>query len=147
MGPAEFNIKFQVLDFNTSYNLLLGRPLIYMVGVVPSNLNQILMFVWREKELVIHGEGSHFGGHVPIINEVSRGTNFNIVELVNITTGDLTSQPHTPSVYKMIATVMLQNEFDPGFRLGWNSQEIIKSIQVFVKERDMVWGTSPKMMR
>ncbi|XP_010327350.1 uncharacterized protein [Solanum lycopersicum] len=30
MGPAEFEAKFQVLDIDTSYNLLLGRPFIHM---------------------------------------------------------------------------------------------------------------------
>ena len=35
MGPAEFNAKFQVLDIDTSYNLLLVRPFIHMAGAVP----------------------------------------------------------------------------------------------------------------
>ena len=30
MGPAEFEAKFKVLDIDTSYNLLLSWPLIYM---------------------------------------------------------------------------------------------------------------------
>ena len=38
MGLAEFGAHFQVLDIDTTYNLLLGRPLIQMVGAVPSTL-------------------------------------------------------------------------------------------------------------
>ena len=30
MGPTEFSAQFQVLDIDTSYNLLLGRPFIHM---------------------------------------------------------------------------------------------------------------------
>ena len=30
MGPVEFSAQFQVLDIDTSYNLLLGRPFIHM---------------------------------------------------------------------------------------------------------------------
>lgn len=39
IGPATFPIDFQVLDIPSSYNLLLGRPWIHMVGVVPSTLH------------------------------------------------------------------------------------------------------------
>ena len=34
IGPVEFNAQFQVLDIDSSYNLLLGRPFIHMVGAV-----------------------------------------------------------------------------------------------------------------
>ena len=33
MGPVEFNAKFQVLDMDTSYNILLGRPLSTWLGL------------------------------------------------------------------------------------------------------------------
>ena len=45
MGPAEFEAKFQVLDIDTSYNLLLGRPFIHMAGAVPSTLHQMIKLV------------------------------------------------------------------------------------------------------
>ena len=45
LGPAEFNAQFQVLDIDTSYNLLLGRPFIYMAGDVPSTLHQMMKLV------------------------------------------------------------------------------------------------------
>ena len=45
MGPAEFKAKYQVLDIDTSYNLLLGRPFIQMAGAVPSTLHQVMKLV------------------------------------------------------------------------------------------------------
>ena len=48
-----------------------------------------------------------------------------------------------PAVYKMIATVMLQNVFEPSFRLGWNSQGIIERIQVPVKGSRYGLGYTP----
>ncbi|KAK4713123.1 hypothetical protein R3W88_019030 [Solanum pinnatisectum] len=39
VGPADFNVEFQVLDINTSYNFLMGRPFIHMVGAVSSTLH------------------------------------------------------------------------------------------------------------
>ena len=34
MGHVKFNAQFQLLYIDTSYNLLLGRPFIHMVGAV-----------------------------------------------------------------------------------------------------------------
>ncbi|XP_075102050.1 uncharacterized protein LOC142177425 [Nicotiana tabacum] len=36
IGPVDFKVTFQVLDMDTSYKFLLGRPWIHAVGVVPS---------------------------------------------------------------------------------------------------------------
>ena len=74
---------------------------------VTSTLHQLMKFNWKEQELAIHSEGSHSSGHAPIIDEDSQGTDFYIVEMVNATSDDLSSEPHMPCLYKMIATVML----------------------------------------
>ena len=52
VGPCTFNLEFIVMDINPSYNCLLGRPWIHMVGVVPSTLHQKVKFV-VEKNLII----------------------------------------------------------------------------------------------
>ncbi|XP_070023315.1 uncharacterized protein [Nicotiana sylvestris] len=39
IGPVEFTMEFQVLDVVVSYNLLLGRPWIYVAKAVPSSLH------------------------------------------------------------------------------------------------------------
>ena len=36
VGPCTFDSEFIVMDISPSYNYLLGRPWIHMVGVVPS---------------------------------------------------------------------------------------------------------------
>jgi len=131
------------LDINTSYNLLLGRPFIHMAGVVPSTLHQLMKFVWKDQELVIYGEGSHSNGYAPIIDDVSRGCDFYTVELVNATGDDLAPQPPMPAVYKMIATVMLQNGFEPGFGLGKHFQGIVEPIQIPAKGAKFGLGYVP----
>ena len=65
-----------------------------MAGDVPSTLHQMMKLVWKNKELVIHGEWSHSGRQVLIINEISRGTDFYTMELVKATSKDL--DPETP---------------------------------------------------
>ena len=89
MGLEEFREQFQVLDIDTSYNLLLGRPFIHMDGVVPSTLHLIMKLIWEDEELVIHGEGSNSGRQALIIDEVLRDMDFYMVELVNATSEEL----------------------------------------------------------
>ncbi|XP_069145633.1 uncharacterized protein [Solanum lycopersicum] len=133
MGPTEFEAKFQVLDIDTSYNLLLGRPFIHMAGAIPSTLHQVMKLVWKNEELVIHGERSHSGKQVPILDETPQTSDFYTVELVNATDEGLTPQTPMPAVYRMIATVMLQSGFEPGSGLGRNAQGIIKPVPVFAQ--------------
>ena len=56
-----------------------------MARAVPSTLHQMMKFVWKDEELVIHGKGSHSGRQTPIHDEVLRDTNFYTVELVKAT--------------------------------------------------------------
>ena len=121
IGSEDFSVQFKVLDIGASYNLLMGRPFIHMDGVVPSTLHQTMKVIWKDQELVIHDEGSHFVRQDSIIDEVSQYTNFYTVELVNAIGEGLTPQPPMHVTYKMIVTVMLQNGFDLGLRLGRNS--------------------------
>ena len=51
ISPCTFNVEFQVMDIPPSYNCLLGRPWIHIVGVVPSTLHQKIKFV-TERQLV-----------------------------------------------------------------------------------------------
>ncbi|XP_069154398.1 uncharacterized protein [Solanum lycopersicum] len=130
MGPAEFEAKFQVLDIDTSYNLLLGRPFIHTAGAGTSTLHQIMKLVWKNEELVIQGEKGHSGKQMPVLDETPQTSDFYTVELVNATDEGLSSQTPMTSAYRMIATVMLQSGFEPGFGLGKNAQGIIEPIPV-----------------
>lgn len=56
-----------------------------MAGASPSTLLQLMKFVLKEQELVIHCEESHSGGHALIIDEVSQCIDLYTVELVNAT--------------------------------------------------------------
>lgn len=87
--------------------------------------------------MVIHGEGIHFGGHVPIIDEVSRGTNFYMVELFNATGDDLATQPLISSMYKMMvqddchsdATEWIRSRFCIGKEFPGNCRAYLGSLQ------------------
>ena len=107
MGPTEFEAKFQVLDIDTSYNLLLGRPFIHMAEAVPSTLHLMMKLVWKNEELFIQGEKGHSSKQMPVLDETPQSSDFYMVELVNATDEGLASQTPMPAVYRMIATVML----------------------------------------
>ncbi|RDX99211.1 hypothetical protein CR513_17758, partial [Mucuna pruriens] len=53
IGPATFNITFQVMDIHSAYSYLLGRPWIHATGTAPSSMHQRVISIMGEKELVI----------------------------------------------------------------------------------------------
>ena len=113
-----------------------------MDGAVPSTLHQMMKFVWKNEELVIHGEGIHSSRQTPNNDKVSRGTNFYTLELVNATGEDLAPQTPMPAIYKMIDTVMPQNDFEPGFGLGKIPKELLNPFKFLSKGK--VWiGVRP----
>nr|XP_016457951.1 PREDICTED: uncharacterized protein LOC107781725 [Nicotiana tabacum] len=52
IGPVDFEVTFQVLDMDTSYNFLLSRPRIHAAGAVPSTLHQMGNFENEDQEIV-----------------------------------------------------------------------------------------------
>ena len=56
IGPCTFNVEFQVMDISPSYNCLLGRPWIHIVGAVPSTLHQKIKFVTEGQLVCISDE-------------------------------------------------------------------------------------------
>ena len=64
------------------------------------------------------------------MDETPQSLAFYTVEFVNATDEDLALQTPMLAVYRMIATVMLQSGFEPGFGLGRNSQGMIEPVPV-----------------
>ena len=64
------------------------------------------------------------------MDETPQSSDFYTVELVNATDESLAPQTPMPAVYRMIATVMLQSGFEPGFGLGRSAQGIIEPVPV-----------------
>ena len=53
VGPVERNVTCQVLDIPLSYNILLGRPWIHEMHVVPSTYHQCVKFPFHGSEVTI----------------------------------------------------------------------------------------------
>ena len=93
--------------------------------------------------MCINGKGIHSNGYEMIAKEISRGYDFYIVELVNVTGAALSLETPMSAMYKMIARMMLQNGFEPSFGLGRNSQGIVEPILVPIKEARYGLGYIP----
>ncbi|XP_077215716.1 uncharacterized protein LOC143850343 [Tasmannia lanceolata] len=56
IGGEDFDIEFQVLDIKASFLLLLGRPWLHKVGVIPSTLHQKSKFVHNGRVVTVKGD-------------------------------------------------------------------------------------------
>ena len=60
VGPAIINTECHVLDLDLPYNILLGRPWIHTLKVVPSTYHQWLKFHSQGREVTILGDPNPF---------------------------------------------------------------------------------------
>ncbi|XP_077228412.1 uncharacterized protein LOC143861372 [Tasmannia lanceolata] len=56
IGAEEFEIEFQVLDIKASFLLLLGRPWLHRVAVIPSTLHHKLKFIRNNRVVTVKGD-------------------------------------------------------------------------------------------
>ncbi|XP_049401663.1 uncharacterized protein LOC125865510 [Solanum stenotomum] len=136
IGPVDFMIVFQVMDMDTSYNFLLGRPWIHMARAVPSTLHQVVKFEHNHQEIIVHGEDDlpiYIDPSIPYI-EAKEGCesiiyqSFEAVSVDRFREVDPTIQPCLSSSYSMIGTTMLKYGCQPGIGLGLCSQGIVDLI-------------------
>ena len=80
---------------------------------------------------------------MPVFDETPQGSDFYTVELVNATDEGLAPQTPMLVVYRIIATVMLQNGSEPGFGLGRNSQGMIEPVLVLATRSKYGLGYIP----
>ncbi|XP_071912181.1 uncharacterized protein [Coffea arabica] len=138
MGPAQFQITCQVMNFPSIYNILLGRPWIHKSGAVPSSLHQLLKFVVNDKLITIFAEedclvitdsGVKEEGSQSVT--MSPHSTSDIVSVSWITTEEQTLSKASV----MMAREMIRGgyKFDKG--LGRELQGILKPVKI-VEKRD-----------
>ncbi|XP_060210755.1 uncharacterized protein LOC132637725 [Lycium barbarum] len=148
---VDFEITFQVIDMDTSYNLLLGRPWIHAARVVPSTLHQVVKFEYEKQEIIVHGKDDlsiYRDPSVPCI-EAKEGCESLIFQTFEIVTADQFMEgkpilePRLPSTSVMVATQMLQNGYEPGKGLGVTLQGVVDPISPFGNQDTFGLGFRP----
>ncbi|XP_070029037.1 uncharacterized protein [Nicotiana sylvestris] len=151
IGPVEFEETFQVLDMNTSYNFLLGRPWIHAAGAVPSTLHQMVKFEYEDREIVVHGEDKQFIYRDPSIPylEAREGSEHTVYQAFEIVVADQYKegkpcpQPFLSNASIMVAKEMIRHGFKLGKGLGRSLQGIVELITLPTSEKFFGVGFRP----
>ncbi|XP_075107119.1 uncharacterized protein LOC142180094 [Nicotiana tabacum] len=151
ISPVDFNIVFQVLDIETSYNFLFGRPWIHMARAIPSSLHQMVKFEYDRQEIVVHGEDDssiYKDPSIPCI-EAKEGCEsviyqaFEVIEVDQVEEGKPILHPRLSATSMMVASLMLRNGYEPGKGLGSSLQGIVNPIAPFSKKDTFGLGFNP----
>lgn len=114
VGPTLFVVNFQVVDVPRTFNLLLGRTWIHMVGAIPSSLHQKVKFVDNGKQVMVH-EKMNFKAYEEesilfVEHEEGEEPNYyslKMVSTVQVPAGSLIWITHLPSPTLMSGKVIL----------------------------------------
>ncbi|XP_070019699.1 uncharacterized protein [Nicotiana sylvestris] len=148
---VDFEIVFQVVDMETSYNFLLGRPWIHTARVVPSTLHQMLKFEHDRQEIIVHREDESSIYKDPLIPciEAKEGCEsifyhaFEVVDMDHVKEGKPILNPRLSAASVMVAAVMLRQGYEPGKGLGESLQGISKPISPFSNQSTFGLGFRP----
>lgn len=115
---AEFPILFQVMDVSSNYNLLLGRPWVYMARAVSFTLHRCVKFEWGRTEVTTHGELSHpihSVNSIPITDELDGAPfhNLEIMQSIRAKEEGESTDAKLSKAAKMVASVMLKYGYQP----------------------------------
>ncbi|KAA0032018.1 Gag-pro-like protein [Cucumis melo var. makuwa] len=117
--PSTFNVSFQVIDVNSSYSCLLGRPWIHSAGAVPSSLHQRLKFSVEGGQAIVYGEEDMFvtkTSALPYVEatEEALECSYRSFEIVNATifpTEGLSMDRYVSKTSIMIVKTMIKSGF------------------------------------
>ncbi|XP_077211881.1 uncharacterized protein LOC143847087 [Tasmannia lanceolata] len=128
IGEETFDIEFQVLDIKSSFCLLLGRPWLHKVGVIPSTLHQKLKFIRNNRVITVRGDPKPEVGQISqeLVIENTRDvslTGFS-VEVSAITMEEAMSEEimFLSSTNTRVVKMMRRYGYVPGAGLGKNLQ-------------------------
>ncbi|XP_019416491.1 PREDICTED: uncharacterized protein LOC109327789 [Lupinus angustifolius] len=136
IGPCIFNILFHVMDINSTYSCLLGRPWIHSSGAIPSTLHQKVKFIVDGRMITVSGEedvmvSQPFDTRYIEVTEEALETSFQGLEIANtivMIEGAPLIKPYPSDVSLRMAKVMIRGGYQPRSGLGkygQGSKEII----------------------
>ncbi|XP_070045488.1 uncharacterized protein [Nicotiana tomentosiformis] len=162
-----FEDKFiaRVLDISATYNILLGRPWIYVADAVASTLHQAVKFERNHREVIIHGDGSnsiYTNLTVPVIENRKKlgGETYHRIERVNaiekdrwwsnkiesilLWTSIIVTYPDEPTTVTYNETTRYKNSDSEDLKDDIIPEEIIREEKyiIFLKEYEDIFAWS-----
>nr|XP_027122911.1 uncharacterized protein LOC113739775 [Coffea arabica] len=133
IGPAQFQVMCQVMNFSSVYNILLGRPWIHTSGAIPSSLHQLLRFVVNDQLITVFAEDDC----TMIVNS---GPN---EEDRWISKEKPVVEMNLPEASVMMAKEMIRGRYEMGKGLGRNLQGVLEPIELQGKKDTFGLGFQP----
>lgn len=138
IGPTTFNVPFQVMDVNSSYSCLLGRPWIHSAGAVPSSLHQRVKFNVEGGQVIVYGEEDMFvtkTSALPYVEAAEEAfeCSYRSFEVANATifpTEGLDIGHYMSRTSLMVAKMMIRSGYQIHGGLGKNNQGNSKVISL-----------------
>ncbi|XP_077215727.1 uncharacterized protein LOC143850353 [Tasmannia lanceolata] len=132
IGGEMFDVEFQVLDIKTSFFLLLGRPWLHRVGVVPSTVHQKLKFIKNNRIITVRGDPKPEVGQISQEQIGSSTTDVSLtgfsLEVSTIIMAEAMNEEilFLSSTNAQVARMMHRYGYIPGTGLGRNLQGLIE---------------------
>ncbi|XP_050919093.1 uncharacterized protein LOC127136596 [Lathyrus oleraceus] len=123
IGPHIFPINFQIMDINSMYSYLLGRPWIHAIGAVTSTLHQKMKFVMDNQLIIIYGEEDFVVSHLSSFryieaDEDALETSFQTLEIANATFVEM-KDPIGKSCSSFASLKSVKSNIEGGNLEGW----------------------------
>ncbi|XP_027156517.1 uncharacterized protein LOC113757408 [Coffea eugenioides] len=150
IGPAQFQVMCQVMDFSSVYNVLLGRPWIHTSGAIPSSLHQMLRFVVNGQLIMIFAEedctmiinpaSEDYGDRKAL---VSSHLVADIVSVGRASKDKAVVEMNLPEASVMMAKELIRGGYEIGKGLGRNLQGVLEPIELQGKKNTSGLGFQP----
>ena len=132
IGSVRYSILFQVLRIQTSFNLLLSRPWIHEVGVIPFSLHQKVKFIHEGHIITIQSDRDIITSFEPVL-QISHseddlhltGFTFDEVQVVSLEDDSKDMVPMSFDQYSstLVLSMMRGMSYMPSLGLGHCPQE------------------------
>nr|XP_027124338.1 uncharacterized protein LOC113741048 [Coffea arabica] len=150
IGPAQFQVTCQVMDFSGVYNILLGRPWIHASNSVPSSLHQILRFIANDQLITVFAEDdctmivdAKFNGENRQRNPISAHHVADIVSVGWASRDKSLTHSDLPEASIMMAREMIRGGYEIGKGLGRELQGILEPIEIPTQKDTFGLGFHP----
>ncbi|XP_071913977.1 uncharacterized protein [Coffea arabica] len=150
IGPAQFQVTCQVMDFSSVYNILLGRPWIHASNSVPSSLHQMLRFIVNDQLITVFAEDdctmiidAKFKGEDRKWTPISSHHVADIVSVGWASRDKSLTQSDLPEASIMMAREMIRGGYEIGRGLGRELQGILEPIEIPTQKDTFGLGFHP----